>query len=82
MKRELQALQSGKSDPPDDFIVPLNDPNEEITEQWQDGLHDGYICRDGVQSSPPESPVMSSRGEAATTSVRIPNGCWFRQHKQ
>ena len=33
-------------DPSDDFIVSLDDPNEEITEQWQDGLHGWYICRD------------------------------------
>ena len=29
-----------RSGHPDEFIVPLDDPNEEITEQWQDGLHD------------------------------------------
>ena len=35
-----------RSDHPGEFIVPLDDPNEEITEQWQDGLHDWYTCRD------------------------------------
>ena len=40
------SMVSGKSDPPNDFGVPLDDPNEEITEQWQDGLHEWYICRD------------------------------------
>ena len=40
-------------DPSDDFIVPLDDPNEEITEQWQDGLHDWYICRDDQCSVEP-----------------------------
>ena len=39
-------MVTGGSDPPDDFIVPLDDLNEEITEQWQEGLHDWYICRD------------------------------------
>ena len=38
---------------PDDFNVPLDDPNEEITEQWQDGLHDWYICRDDQCSVEP-----------------------------
>ena len=41
---EFSVVTSGH--PSDDFIVPLDDPNEEITEQWQDGLHDWYICRD------------------------------------
>ena len=40
------SMVSGRSDPLDDFIVPLDHPNEEITEQWQDGLHEWYICRD------------------------------------
>ena len=35
-----------RSGHPDEFAVPLNDPNEVITEQWQDGLHDWYTCRD------------------------------------
>ena len=39
------SVVTGGRDPSDDFIVPLDDPNEEITEQWQDGLHDWYICR-------------------------------------
>ena len=30
----------------DEFIVTLDDPNEEMTEQWQDGLPDWYTCRD------------------------------------
>ena len=40
------SVVSGMSDPVDDFVVPLDDPNEEITEQWQDGLHEWCICRD------------------------------------
>ena len=31
---------------PDMSIVSLDDRNEEITEQWQDCLHDWYACRD------------------------------------
>ena len=46
-------MVSGRSDPPEDFIVPLDDPNEEITEQWQDGLQDWYICRDDQCSVKP-----------------------------
>ena len=43
----------GRSDPPDDFIVPFIDPTEEITVQWQDGLHEWYICRDDQCSVKP-----------------------------
>ena len=46
-------------DPSDFSIVPLDDPNEEITEQWQDGIHDGYICRDDQCSV---EPARISRG--------------------
>ena len=34
------------SDHPVEFAVHLDDPNEEITEHWQDGLHEWYICRE------------------------------------
>ena len=34
------SMVSGRSDPLDYFVVPLDDPNEEITEQWQDGLYE------------------------------------------
>ena len=68
------SMVTSGSDPPDDFPVPLVDPNEEITEQWHDDLHEWYICRDdSVQSSPPESPVMSPRGEATTEFFRVSN---------
>ena len=40
------SVVTGGRDPPDDFPVSLDEPNEEITEQWQDGLHEWYICRD------------------------------------
>ena len=36
-----------RSDHPDEFMVPLDDANEEITEQCQDGFHDWYTCPDG-----------------------------------
>ena len=48
-------MVTGGSDPPDDFPVPLDDPNEEITEQWHDDLHEWYICRDD------QCPVESTR---------------------
>ena len=44
-----------RSDHPDEFIVPLDDPNEEIAEEWQDGLRDWYICRND------QCPVKSTR---------------------
>ena len=37
-----------RSDHPDEFVVPWDDPNEEITEQWQDGLHDHVETLVGV----------------------------------
>ena len=40
------SVVTGGSDHPGDFPVSLDDPNEEITEQWHDDLHDWYICRD------------------------------------
>ena len=44
-----------RSDHPHEFIVFLDDPNVEITEQLQDGLHDWYTCRNDQCS------VMSTR---------------------
>ena len=44
------SVVTGERDLSDDFIVPVGDPNEEITEQWQDGLHDWYICRDDQEA--------------------------------
>ena len=51
------SMVSGRSDPHNEFIVLLDDPNEEITERWQDGLHDWYICRD--DQCPVESTGIS-----------------------
>ena len=47
------SMVTGRSDPLDDVVVPLDDPNEEITEQRQDGLHEWYTCRDGRCSVEP-----------------------------
>ena len=52
-ERAADSVVTGGSDPPDDFIVPSDDPNEEITEQWQDGLREWYICRDDQCSVEP-----------------------------
>ena len=40
-----------RSDHLDELFVPLDDPNVEITEQWQDGLQDWCTCRDADQCS-------------------------------
>ena len=40
-----EECSADRSDYSDEFVVPLDDPNEEITEQWQDDLHDWYTCR-------------------------------------
>ena len=53
-----------RSGHPDEFVVPLDDQNEEITEQWQDGLLDWYTCRDGqcsVKSTRISSAVPQRR---------------------
>ena len=42
-----------RSDHPVEFAVHLDDPNEEITEQWQDGLHEWYTRRDDQCSVKP-----------------------------
>ena len=47
------SVVTGERDPSVDFVVPLDDPNEEIAEQWQEGLHDWYICRDDQFSVEP-----------------------------
>ena len=33
-----------RSDRHDEFVVPLDSPNEEMAEQWQDGLHDWRLA--------------------------------------
>ena len=86
MKRELRVLRSSSSVAGDELVVPLDDPNEVITEQWQDGLHDWYTCRDaGERSIKSATPVsdcvtefstsirisLSPRGEASATCVRV-----------
>ena len=47
------TLVRRKSDHPVEFVVHLDDPNEEITEQWQDGLVEWYIRRDDQCSVKP-----------------------------
>ena len=59
------SMVSGRSDPPDDFIVvrmrrSLNNGRTASTSGTS-------VETISVQSSPPESPVVSPRGEAATT---------------
>ena len=55
---DFSVVTDGR-DSSDDFIVSLDDPNEEITEQWQDGLHDWYLCRDDQCTV---EPARISRG--------------------
>ena len=54
----------------DEFIVPLDDPNEEITEQWQDGLHVWCTCRDGQCSIKSATPIPDCLTESSA-SIRI-----------
>ena len=46
----------------DEFTVPLDDPNEEVTEQWQDGVHDCYTC--SVKSARISSGVSQRRSSS------------------
>ena len=47
MKRAADSsMVRCRSDHLDEFFVPLDDPKEEITEQWQDGLQDWCTCWD------------------------------------
>ena len=65
---------------PDEFIVLLDDPNQEIAEQWQDGKTGTHVETPvSVQSRPPESPVVSPSSEVAASSVRVSG---IRQDKQ
>ena len=79
------TLVRRRSDHPVEFAVHLDDPNEEITEQWQDGLHEWYIRRDDQCSVKPNRiprDVSEMRGQpwipvsVSQTPVRL------RQHKQ
>ena len=59
------SVVTGGSDPPDDFPVSLDEPNEEITEPWHNDLHEWYICRDdqcSVESTGISRDVFQKRG--------------------
>ena len=78
------SMVTGGSDPSDDFPVPLDDPNEKITEQWHDDLHEWYICRDD------QCPVQSTRiSRDVSPEARPPQSLFMsqtpfrlRQHKR
>ena len=69
---DFSVVTDGR-DSSDDFIVSLDDLNEEITEQWQDtaSMTGTSVETISVQSSPPESPVVSPRSEATSDFVRV-----------
>ena len=67
------SLVRRRSDHPAEFAVHLDDPNEEITEQWLDSTSGASVETISAQSSPTESPVMSPRCEAANPCVRVSN---------
>ena len=55
-------MVTGGRDPSDDFTVPLDVPNEVITEQWQDGLHDWCTSRnDSVEPARISRDVSKKR---------------------
>ena len=59
------SVVTGGGDPPDDFPVSLDEPNEEITEQGHDDLYEWYICRDdqcSVESTGISRDVSQKRG--------------------
>ena len=75
------SMVSDRNDPPDDFCVPLDGPHEEITEQWEDDLHEWYICRDDECSVKPtriscdvsqrRSPCLKRRACSFNTNSEI-----------
>ena len=72
-----------RSGHPDEFAVPLNDPNEVITEQWQDGLHDWYTCRDaGECSIKSATPVPDCVAESSASTRRRSVTVSVRTHSQ
>ena len=66
MKRELRTLQWSLVEVILLMIfLSLDEPNEEITEQWHDDLHEWYICRDDqcpVESTGISRDVSQKRG--------------------
>ena len=59
------SVVTGGSVPSDDFPVSLDEPNEDITQQWHDDLHEWYICRDdqcSVESTGISRDVSQKRG--------------------
>ena len=68
------------------LLSPLDDPNEEITEQWQDGLHDWYTCRDagqcGVKSATPVPDcVTESFASIGSNAVSVYLTCLECRHQ-
>ena len=59
-----------RSDHPDEFTVPLDDPDEETTKRWQDDLHDRYTCRDDQCS------VKSDRVSSGVSQRRRSSNFW------
>ena len=46
-------MVTGGSDPPDNLLMSMDEPNEEITAQWHDDLHEWYIRQDDQCSVEP-----------------------------
>ena len=72
--------QDKQTDPPDDFPVPLDDPNQDITENGTTTSTNGTsVEKISVQSSPQESSVKAKQPlllSVSQTPFRL------RQHKQ
>ena len=67
-------MVTGGSDPSDDFPVSWGEPNEKSLNNGTTTSTNGTSVETiGVQSSPPESPVMPPRSEVATEFVRVSN---------
>ena len=67
-------MVTGGSDPSDDFPVSLDEPNEKSLNNGTTTSTNGTSVETiGLQSSPPESPVMPPRNEVATEFVRVSN---------
>ena len=81
------SVVTGGSDPPDDFPVSLDEPNEEITEQWHDDLHEWssteFVRVSNAVSSPPTQTARYRRNMSVTPTVpqKTLVSCFHRSHQ-
>ena len=82
LRLSVSSLHHRSRDHLAEFVVHLDDPNEQITEHWQDGLHDWYTCGDTRQWSNNSTNSFNNldsecRDDSGVTSIwrSIRNAC-------